>query len=96
MYEHTGRGVRVCVSYTAGIVHIPLLKWRWTTLFLQYSRSPAWNGLVEVSNSLLEEHVQNCCRDVGGGSLFLTVVPKTDQNGFSAGQGGTELTVGCT
>jgi hypothetical protein len=35
-------------------VHISLLIWCWTTVCFQYSRSPSWNGLVQVLNGLIQ------------------------------------------
>jgi hypothetical protein len=50
---------------TTDTVHISLLIWCWTTFCLQYNRSPSWNGLIQVLNSvakiytiLSEEHFQ--------------------------------------
>jgi hypothetical protein len=37
---------------TSDTVRISLLIWCWATFCLQYSRSPSWNGLVQVMNSL--------------------------------------------
>jgi hypothetical protein len=86
---------------TADTVHISLLICCWTTFWLQYSRSPSWNGLVQVwrpSSRILyyssPRTCSACFRDVGGGNLFLTLVSKTDQSaslmfksGDCAGQG---------
>jgi hypothetical protein len=44
-----------CLRYpgsSTDALHISSLIWCWTTLFLKYSRCPAWNGLPQVLNSL--------------------------------------------
>jgi hypothetical protein len=67
--------------------------------FLQYSRSPSQNGLVQILDGLERNYSwrtsSSCFRDVGSGNLFLTVVSWTHQSGAvmlrsgdCAGQGG--------
>jgi hypothetical protein len=49
--------------------------------FLAWTPSSFEKSLVRFYTTLLEEPLQVAFRDVGGGNLFITVVPETDQSG---------------
>jgi hypothetical protein len=48
---------------------------------LEWTRTSFEHSLAEFYTILLEEHVQVALEMLGGGSLFLTLVFKTDQSG---------------
>jgi hypothetical protein len=59
--KHTGVGQNN--GNITDAVHVSSLILCWTTICLQYSHSPSWNGLIQVLNMefyiiLLEEHLQ--------------------------------------
>jgi hypothetical protein len=85
-FEYTGFGKNN--GTITDTVHMSLLIWCWTTLYLQYSHNSSWNALIQVVNSLWWNLIHSSWRmsssyfrDVEGGNLFLTLISRTNQNG---------------